>query len=139
MSQDHHYKGLQPNPARFMVPIEIDRPRVLFFDHLASFRIYQRYGSAFWRELFEIDPAKPNEVRLRSWEALEFFLWAGLQSDAEAAGEELTVETIRENIVPDNVDTVIACLLIALSATRKANRAKPGNAPTGEAAAPVVH
>lgn len=138
MSHEHHYKGLQPNPARFMVPIEIDRPRVLFFDHLAAFRIYQRYGSAFWRELFEIDPAKPKEVRVRSWEALEFFLWAGLQRDAEAAGEELTVETIQQNIVPDNIDTVIACLLIALSATRKADRAKPGNVSPGEAAAPVV-
>jgi hypothetical protein len=131
------FRGLTPNPARYMIPIILDRTRVLFFDHLATFRVYQRYGARFWSELFEPIPGgKKGEIRLRSWEALEFFVWAGLQRDAEAAGEELTVETIRENVVPDNIDTVVACLLVALSSTRKP-LGKPGNAQAGVAATPV--
>ena len=133
-------KGLSPNPARFHIPIELDRERVLCFDHIATFRIYQRYGSNFWRELFEADPSAPGAIRLRSYEALEFFLWAGLQCDAEAAGEELTVEHVRPCIVPESIAEIVSALLMALSATRApAKKDPPKNGHAGEAAEPVVH
>lgn len=138
-------KGLVPNPARFMIPVEMDRERVLFFDHLATFRIYQRYGAAFWRQLYEHDPQdealepKMRRIRIRSLEAFEFFLWAGLQRDAEEAGEELTIDQVREHILPMTIDALASAVLVALAATRRRpDKAARGNAPAGDAAAPTV-
>ena len=140
-------RGLQPDPQRFFIPVELDRVRVLCFDSRSTFRIYQRYGAGFWRELFESDPnVEPDKdgirpVRLRSQEAFEFFLWAGLQRDAEDAGEILTIEQIQEHILPTTIGDLFNALLVALAATRKPiDKAKRGNAhAAGEEGAPVVN
>lgn len=141
------FPGLQPDPARYLVPVDLDRTRVLFFDNRAAFRIYQRYGAGFWRELFESDPNgpspakkdEPRPIRLRSLEAFEFFLWVGLQRDAEEAGGTLTVETIQQYIVPTSIAELFNALLVALAATRTPQDKKRKNAvPAGATGAPAV-
>jgi hypothetical protein len=143
-------RGLDADPQRFLIPVELDRTRILSFDNRAAFRIYQRYGAAFWRELFESDPnAEPDKkgirpVRLRSQEAFEFFLWVGLQRDADEAGETLTVEQIQEHILPTTIGDLFNALLVTLAATRKPvekNAKRAGSPPNAEGAAgaPVVN
>jgi hypothetical protein len=141
----HHRAGLPSDPQRFLIPIELDRTRILSFDHRATFLIYQRYGAGFWRELFETDPnAVPDakgvrSIRLRSLETFEFFLWAGLQRDADEAREKLTIEQIAEHILPGTIDGLVSALLLALAATRKPVDKSPNVEPAGAAAAPVVN
>lgn len=149
MSSEHHpapRKGLAPDVQRFFIPVMLDRERVLCFDNRAAFRIFQRYGAAFWRELYESDPNDPApdtrhgpRLRLKSQEAFEFFLWVGLQRDADEAGETLTIEQVQEFILPTTINDLAGALLIALAATRtRPEKHARGNAPTGAAAAPVV-
>lgn len=139
-------RGLAPDPGRFFIPVELDRERVLCFDNTAAFRIYQRYGGGFWRELFEYDPddtnpdKKKRRLRLRSQEAFEFFLWVGLQRDAEVAGETLSLEQVREMVYPWCIADLVGALVVALTATRtRPEKAAPGNAPAGDAGAPIVN
>lgn len=141
MSHETHVaprRGLTPDPARFFIPVDLDRRRVLCFDNRAAFRIYQRYGAAFWRELFESDPENGGQLRLRSQDAFEFFLCAGLQRDAEEAGEELSLATVQENIFPSTIGELVSALVLALSATRVRPEKQRGNAPGGAAGAPVA-
>jgi hypothetical protein len=138
--ENHVRKGLAPDPQRFLIPVELDRVRVLAFDNRATFRIYQRYGAAFWLELFEHDPADElgSRLRLKSQDAFEFFLWVGLQRDADEAGETLTLEQVQEFILPTTINDLAAALLVALSATRtRPEKHQRGNAPAGAAAALV--
>lgn len=138
-------RGLQPDPARFFIPVTLDRERVLCFDNTASFLIYQRYGGGFWRALFEPDPddsdksAKNRRLRLHSQEAFEWFLWVGLQRDAQDAGETLTLDQVRAEILPTTIDDLATALLVALSATRQrpapAEKRGRGNAPAAAAGA----
>lgn len=111
--------GIPADVQRFFIPIELDRQRVLVFDNRASFLVYQRYGATFFRELYEPDPHNAKSFRLRSHEAFEFFLWAGLLRDADAAGEVLTQEHVASLILPDTIEDLAQALLIALSATRR--------------------
>lgn len=130
------YIGEQPDAARFFVPVEMDRPRVLAFDSAATFLIFQRYGENFFYELYESDPSAPEPekgkrrpIRLRSHDALVFFLWAALQRDAKAAGEQLTQEHVAEQIVPTTIGDLAQSLFVALAATRRpASKATPKNA-----------
>jgi hypothetical protein len=129
MDTQKTYIGEKPDMARRFVGIEMDRPRVLAFDSAATFLIYQRYGAQFFLELFEPDPNAPEPgqeerraMRLRSHDAFVFFLWAGLQRDAKAAGESLTLDQVADQIVPTSIGDLAQSLLVALSATR---RAKP--------------
>lgn len=116
--QENH-KGIAPDIQRFFVPVELDRRRVLAFDNRATFLVFQRFGPGFLRELYEPDPEKGKTIRLRSIEAFTYFLWAGLQRDADAAGETLTVEGVADLIAPDTIGELAEALIIALSSTRK--------------------
>jgi hypothetical protein len=118
--------GIQPDAARFFIPVELDRTRVLAFDSAATFLIFQKFGENFIHELYEADPNAPapvkgrgQKLRLRSREAFEFFLWAGLQRDAKAAGEILTLEAVADQIVPTTINDLFSALLVALAATRR--------------------
>jgi hypothetical protein len=119
MENETRRAGIAPDVQRFFIPVELDRTRVLAFDSAATFLIYQKYGAKFFWELYERDPENPKVLRLRSHEAVEFFLWAGLQRDAKAAGEMLTLEDVSAMILPTTIDDVVASLLIALSATQR--------------------
>jgi len=111
--------GIPADPQRFFIPVDLDRRRVLAFDNRASFLIYQRYGAGFWQKLYEPDPHKPKSFRLRSHEAFEFFLWAGLLRDADAAGEVITQEQVAALIYPTSIGELAQALLVALAATHK--------------------
>jgi hypothetical protein len=112
-------QGIPADLQRFFVPVDLDRRRTLAFDNRATFLIYQRFGSGFWHELYERDPENPNQFRLRSHTAFEYFLWAGLQRDADAAGEVLTLEQVSRLILPTSIGELAQALLVALSATHK--------------------
>jgi hypothetical protein len=143
VSIDSVRRGLAPDPARFFVPIQLDRERVLCFDNTASFLIYQRFGANFWRELFESDPAdaakpaKNRRLRLRSQETFEWFVYVGLQRDAAEAEETLTLGQVRAAIFPTTIGEIATALLVALSATRQrpehAEKRGRGNAPAAAA------
>jgi hypothetical protein len=121
------YIGEQPDPARFFIGVEMDRPRVLAFDSAATFLIFHKYGEHFLFELYE--HADEKALRLRSHDAFVFFLWAGLQRDAKAARETLTLEQVADQIVPTNISELANKLLVALSATRRPkSEAAPKNA-----------
>lgn len=111
--------GIPADLQRFYIPIELDRRRVLAFDNRATFLVYQRYGAAFLRELYEADPNQEKSLRLKSQEAFEFFLWAGLLLDADTAGEVLMPEDVANLIAPDTMSDAAQALMVALSATRK--------------------
>jgi hypothetical protein len=114
--------GIPADIQRFFIPVELDRRRVLAFDNRATFLVFQRYGAGFWRELYEPDPHKPNAFRIKSLEALEFFLWAALLRDADTAGETISLEDVAALILPDTIVDLSQALLVALSATRKRQR-----------------
>jgi hypothetical protein len=118
--------GIHPDAARFFIPVELDRPRVLAFDSAATFLTFQRFGENFIHELYEADPnapapakGQPQRLRLRSHDAFVFFLWAGLQRDARSAGETLTLEAVADQIVPTTINDLFSALLVALAATRR--------------------
>jgi hypothetical protein len=127
MHDSQRIQGIPPDPQRFFIPVELDRRRVLAFDNKATFVVYQKYGAGFWRELYEADPNAPEPeekgkgraFRIRSLDALEFFLWAGLQRDAEAAGEVLTLEDVAAMILPTTIADLAGALLVALAATQR--------------------
>lgn len=119
-------RGIPADVQRFFIPVELDRARVLAFDHKATFLVYQKYGANFWRELYERDPnapepehSKSHAYRIRSVGALEYFLWAGLQKDAEAAGETLAIEDVRAMILPSTFSDLAGALMMALAATQR--------------------
>lgn len=117
--------GIAADLQRFYIPVELDRRRVLAFDNRATFLVHQRFGDSFLRELYESNPNKEKSLRLKSQEVFEFFLWAGLQLDADAAGEVLTLEDVAALIAPDTISDAAQALMVALSATRKRpNRAE---------------
>jgi len=127
--------GEQPDLARFFIPVELDRPRVLAFDSRATFLVHQKYGNRFLLELYERDPdapepekGKPHTLRLRSHDTLVFFLWAALQRDARCAQEVLSLEQAADLIAPDTIGELAGSLALALAATRRPHKAEPKNA-----------
>lgn len=110
---------MQPDLTRAHVPVQLDRQRVLCFDHKATFHLMKRYGLRPAAALYERIPLDkdPKKFRLeiRDIEALQYFLWAGLQRDAEDAGETLTLERAAEFITPLTIEPIFTALLPALS------------------------
>jgi len=121
--------GIQPDAPRFFVPVQMDRTRVLAFDSAATFLLYQRFGDNFLFELYEQEPGNAaGKLRLRSRDAFVFFLWAGLQRDAKAAGEYLSIADVEDQIVPMSISDLAAALSLALAATRRPRSSEPKNA-----------
>ncbi len=135
--------------ARGGTPIDLDRPRIVFFDMLATERIYRRYKTTSVAVLYtsrRIEPAhkggKPGyEVELTDITALQYFLWAGLQADAEDAGDTLTLDDVASFINPISFERIFNAVIVALSNCFK-TPALPGKADAATAspvaAAPVT-
>lgn len=119
---------MHPDPQRAWIPVELDRRRILAFDNRATWLLMEQYGPGFTAALYE---KRDGEVRLKSLEAFQYFLWAGLQRDARESGEELTIEQVEEFIRPIYVPELFRALLVALTWTFE--RKKPGNASAASA------
>lgn len=107
------------DPVRAHIPIDLDRKRILCFDHRATFLLMQRFGfrpmaSLYWQVADPDDPKK-KILQIRSIDALLYFLWAGLQRDADDAGETLSLEQIQEFVNPLTVESIFLALIAALN------------------------
>jgi hypothetical protein len=105
---------------RGAMPIELDRPRVIFFDMAATWLLVQQYGIDFHRELYTVEgKGKDAQLKLKTPEALAYFLWAGLQAELADTGDTLTLEQATALIGPWNFKAIFQLLTYALSGATK--------------------
>jgi len=121
------------------VPVSLDRERILIFDHKATFLLMQRYGLRPYVALYETVPVpgqpKQHTVRIRDIDALAYFLWVGLQRDAQDAGETLTLEQAQAFISPMTLEAIFNAMLPAISSPFQRKNGEPASAagaPAGE-------
>ena len=101
---------------RGAIPVELDRPRILFFDMAATALLVERYGMHFAGELYTIRKVPTGaECRLKDVHALAFFLFAGLQAEARAIGQPLTLEQVQQHIHPWSVPQLFDLTLRGLT------------------------
>lgn len=104
-----------PLLARGGVLIKLDRERVLFFSMQSTWQLVQRYGMHFITALYKASESEGGTaVELKDMDALLFFLWVGLQTEAEATGETLTLEQTAEFITPYTLPGVFNTVVTAL-------------------------
>lgn len=134
---------MQPNPQRAHIPIELDRQRILCFDHRATFLLMKRYGlrptSALYETIPEEGDKKKRVLRIRDMDVLVYFLWAGLQRDAQDAEETLTLEQVEEFVSPLLLEPIVYALTSALSQPLQRKNGSPAEAAgaqAGEAKSP---
>ncbi len=108
--------------ARGGTPITLDKPRVVFFDKTATWLLFRKYGNGFAGALYSAQriPAADGtpariEIELKDMDALHFFLWAGLQADANAHGETLTMEEVEDFLKPLTFQQVFDAVVLALT------------------------
>jgi len=120
---------------RGAMPIELDRPRIIFFDMAATWLLVQKYGMSFIRELYTVErKGKDANLILTSPDALAFFLWVGLQAELVDTDETLSLEQTTALIGPWNFGTIFRMLTYALSGATQ-TPAVPGKSPAAGAAA----
>jgi hypothetical protein len=120
---------------RGAMPIELDRPRVIFFDMAATWLLVQQYGIDFHRELYTVEgKGKEAQLKLKTPGALAFFLWAGLQAELAGTEEALSLEQATALIGPWNFKAIFQLLTYALSGATR-TPAVPGKESAAGAAA----
>lgn len=99
-------------PERGAIAITLDRPRVLFFDSAATFRLVSKYGPRFAGALYEL---VGQELQMKNEEALIDFLYIGLQADAKLSGADFTLEMAKGAIRPWTVMKIFNATVLALT------------------------
>jgi len=107
---------LLPGIQRGAIAVELDleRPRIIFFDHAATWLLVQRYGSQFIPELYEVTK-DPRKLELKSMDALAYFLWAGLQLDAKETGDAFSLQDAEAQLTPMHYIRAFNGVVLALS------------------------
>ena len=133
--------------ARGGTPITLDRPRLLLFDSAALWLLIQKYGNGYLSALYTLPPIEPGKqittisLVLTEMEALEFYLWVGLQADCKLRGEELTIEEAASFIGPFTYPEIFQKVIQALMRDTR-NPARKGDDQAGKvdaaAARPAV-
>lgn len=101
---------------RGAIAITLDRPRFIFFDLAATWLLVDHYGLNFASALYNLEKKGENtELKLRSKEALCFFLWAGLQTELQDSGETLTLDDVSKFITPWTIREIFNSLVLALT------------------------
>ena len=104
--------------ARGGTPIQLDKPRLLFFDMAATWLLYQRYKNGYLSALYSVPKMGRGQetvgLVLESAEALAFFLWAGLQADASLKQETLTLEQATDFITPITLPRIFELVIRAV-------------------------
>src|SRR6185437_15472565 len=119
---------------RGAIPVDVDRQRILFFDHNATWLLLQKYGPRFIIELYRVPDPKVPRFELVSMDALAFFLFAGLQADAKRRGEELTLEQAQAFLTPWTYEKIFERVVYAVVGAT-ATPAMLGKAAADDAAA----
>jgi hypothetical protein len=98
-------------------PVKLDRERILFFDHIATFELTNKYGPLFMAALYEVQvmPDKSVKVKLKDPEAVPYFLWQGLQAEARENREEVSLEFATAQIRPWTMKKIFDALVMALT------------------------
>ena len=125
---------------RGAIPVDLDIPRILIFDMKATWLLIQKYGSQFLPALYVAKggPDGKPSVELKDMEALQFFLWAGLQTDAAHQEQEFTLEMAADQLRPFTYTRIFRAVVLALMAGTT-TPAQPGKTPaTGAAAKPAA-
>jgi hypothetical protein len=99
-------------PQRGAIPVDLDRPRVLFFDHNATWLLIQKYGERFVPELYRVN--EKRELVLHSMDALAYFLWAGVQRDALEQGAPFTLTDAQDALRPYTYTRIFKAVLLAV-------------------------
>ena len=103
-------------PERGAIPVDLDKPRIIFFDHVATAELIRQYGPTFVAALYELaGEGTGRYVRLKDADALAFFLWAGVQRDARAASEEYTLDQAKEQIRPWTIVRIFNAVVMAIT------------------------
>lgn len=135
--------------ARGGVPIRLDRPRVLFFDMVATWALMQRYKRDYLSKLYRVETVTPAEGKtparlafeLMDIEVLAVYLMLGLQADAKAGGESVTLEQVQSFLLPTTVNEIFELVIAALGRGIQAPAVpgKPDAATASPAAAAPQH
>jgi len=85
----------------------------------ATWLLIQQYGEGFIPELYTLtgavaDDPKSRTIKLKSMDALAYFLWAGLQADALRHDEEFTLEQAAEQLRPFTYTRIFNAVVVAL-------------------------
>ena len=122
--------------ARGGTPIELDRTRILFFDKTAYWLLQVKYGAGPAAALYTAKPVGKDGYRaeLKDIDALELFLLAGLQADAQRNGETLTREQVGEWLMPSTIPMIFEAVVRAFTRGIHTPPA-PGDAGKADAAA----
>jgi hypothetical protein len=119
-------------------PIMLDRRRILFFDLAATWLLVEKYGVSFNLALYTVDRSEgTTSLKLKSLTALQFFLWAGLQSDL-AEGEVLTLEQTAEFMRPWLLIEIFNRTVMALTGQMATPDLPPGKDAAGETPTPAA-
>lgn len=124
---------------RGAMPIELDRPRTIFFDMAGTWLLVQRYDIDFMRELYLVErtDGKTSDLRLKSQDALGYFLWAGLQAELADTEETLTLEQAKALIRPWTLREIFEAMVKALTGATHTPALPGKEAAAGAAAKPV--
>ena len=117
---------------RGFVPIELDRPRLLRFTLKETWLLIRKYGDGFLMQLYEKDPDVALGIRLKDPDVMAGFLLIGLSADAEAHGEQLTLEQVEAMVTPVRFLQTFTALVMALTGTHAVPSAE-GNGEAGGA------
>jgi hypothetical protein len=121
-------------------PITLDgRERILFFDLAATWLLVEKYGVHFNTALYGVERNEgTTSLKLKSLTALQFFLWAGLQSDLEE-GEVLTLEQAGDFMRPWLLIEIFNKTVLALTGQMVTPDLPPGKTDAaGERSTPIA-
>jgi hypothetical protein len=112
--------------ARGAIAITLDRPRILFFGMSATWMLVEKYGVEFLTVLYTVK-GKEARLSLKSIEALQFFLWAGLQEEISDTDEQLSFEQVGDFLRPWTFTTIFNAVVMAVTGA-VSTPAPPGKA-----------
>ena len=120
---------------RGAIPVDLDRPRVLFFALDATELLIQRYGVDFNAALYSAKRVDGVvNLELKSLKAMAYFIWAGCQWQL-AEGETFTLAQVEEQMVPFKVKDLFGRLTMALTGAHATPEIPPGKGPAAAEAA----
>ena len=92
-------------------PIDLDKPRVLFFDLAATFTLVQKYGLNYLRAIYRLEG---TALVLADPDALVDVIHLGVQAECRQRGEEMTLDEVRAAIGPWNIREIAGALVKSL-------------------------
>jgi hypothetical protein len=109
------------------------RRRTLFYSMGPTWLLVEKYGVGFLGELYTSEQVGgQSRLKLKSLDALRFFLWAGLQEEISGTGEELTEAEVGDFIRPWTMQNIFNAVVMAVTGA-VSTPVLPGKAEAAEA------